>query len=91
MQGFLYRQRKKAEAKETNDTISNQRVTYKQSGEMVFEGIIGLLSGQEITPDIVMKAHNLKTDEWKVISFTSNAWQSQVKGGDKSRRWRSKI
>lgn len=66
-------------------------VSYKDNGEMVFEGIIELLSGQAITPEIVMEAHNLKPDEWKVVSFTSNAWQSQVKGGSKMVLWQSKI
>lgn len=82
---YLYRCRK------NNESAGKQRVSYKETGEMVFEGIIELLSGQEITPDIVMKAHNLKADEWKVISFTSNAWQSQVKGGKKIVLWQSKI
>jgi hypothetical protein len=38
-----------------------------------------------------MDAYNLNPDEWTVISFTSNAWQSQVKGGEKIVLWQSKI
>ena len=68
-----------------------QRVTYKDNGEMIFEGIIELMAGQAITPEIVMKAHNLDSDKWNVASFTSNAWQSQVKGGKKIVLWQSKI
>ena len=68
-----------------------QSVSYHVSGEMIFEGIIELLAGQPITPEIVMEAHNLNPDEWKVVSFTSNAWQSQVKGGEKIVLWQSKI
>ena len=74
-----------------DEPVDKTRVSYKENGEMVFEGIIELLSGEQITPDIVMKAHNLNPDEWKVISFTSNAWQSQVKGGRKIVLWQSKI
>ena len=89
---FVWRNKKKNnKIEELSESVSNQRVSYKNTGEMVFEGIIQLLSGQEITPEIVMKAHNLNVDEWKVISFTSNAWQSQVKGGDKIVLWQSKI
>jgi hypothetical protein len=77
--------------KNTEEVESKHKVTYKDNGEMVFEGLIALLSGQEITPEIVMKGHNLKPDEWTVISFTSNAWQSQVKGGEKIVLWQSKI
>ena len=73
------------------EVYSKQKVTYKESGEMIFEGIIELLTGQAITPEIVMEAHNLKPDEWTVVSFTSNAWQSQVKGGNKIVLWQSKI
>lgn len=73
------------------EVSSSQKVTYKENGDMVFEGIISLLSGELITPELVMRAHNLKSEEWTVVSFTSNAWQSQVKGGDKIVLWQSKI
>ena len=75
----------------TDGSTPKRRVSYKETGEMVFEGIIELLSGEAITPDIVMKAHNLNPDEWNVVAFTSNAWQSQVKGGKKIVLWQSKI
>lgn len=73
------------------EVAGKQKVTYKENGEMVFEGLVALLSGQAITPEIVMEAHNLKTDEWVVVSFTTNAWESQVKGGKKMVLWQSKI
>lgn len=74
-----------------NLETSKQKVTYKENGEMIFEGIIELLLGQAVTPNIVMEAYNLNPDEWTVVSFTSNAWQSQVKGGKKIVLWQSKI
>lgn len=70
---------------------SKHKVTYKESGEMILEGLISLQSGEEITPEVVMKSHNLKPDEWTVVSFTTNAWESQVKGGTKMTLWQSKI
>ena len=73
------------------EVTGRQKVTYKENGEMVFEGLVSLLSGQAITPEIVMEAHNLKPDEWSVVSFTTNAWESQVKGGTKIVLWQSKI
>ncbi len=88
---FKYEPRKKKKEPVEDDVLKKNRVTYKDNGEMIFEGIIELLSGQPITPEIVMEAHNLKPDEWKVVSFTSNAWQSQIKGGDKIVLWQSKI
>ena len=76
---------------DSEETLANQKVTYKENGEMIFEGIVSLLSGQAITPELVMSAHNLNPNEWKVVSFTSNAWQSQVKDGNKMTLWQSKI
>lgn len=92
VRSYIYRHKnQRPKVIETNDPGDKRRVSYKENGEMVFEGIIELLVGQEITPDIVMRAHNLNADEWKVISFTSNAWQSQEKGGKKIVLWQSKI
>ena len=71
--------------------VAKPKVTYKENGEMTFEGIVSFLSGQAITPELVMEAHNLKPDEWTVVSFTTNAWESQVKGGTKMTLWQSKI
>ena len=73
------------------EVITKQKVCCKENGDMIFEGIIELMSGDPITPSVVMNAYNLNPDEWKVISFTSNAWQSQVKGGEKIVLWQSKI
>lgn len=75
----------------TDEVSSKQKVTYKENGEMTFEGLVSLLSGQAVTPEIVMESHNLKPDEWTVVSFTTNAWESQVKGGTKITLWQSKI
>jgi len=71
--------------------IINKSVSYKDTGDMIFEGIIELLEGEPITPEIIMQSHNLDSDKWHVLSFKSNAWQSQVKGGKKITLWQSKI
>lgn len=68
-----------------------EKISMLSNGDLVFEGIIELLQGEPITPEIIMKAHNLDSAKWKVISFTTNAWQSQVKGGNKIALWQSKI
>ena len=70
---------------------SREKISMLANGDLVFEGIIELLQGEPITPEIIMKAHNLDSTKWKVISFTTNAWQSQVKGGNKIALWQSKI
>jgi len=78
-------------ATRVDSDVTNPKITYKENGEMTFEGVVSLLSGQAITPEVVMTAHNLKPDEWTVVSFTTNAWESQVKGGTKMTLWQSKI
>lgn len=82
---------KREAPQKAEEVTSRQKVTYRENGEMVFEGIIELMTGQAITPEIVMDAYNLKPSEWTVVSFTSNAWQSQTKGGEKIVLWQSKI
>lgn len=67
------------------------RVSQNSKGEQIFEKIIELAEGEPITAEIIMKAHNLNPTQWTVVSFTSNAWQSQVKGGHKIVLWQSKI
>lgn len=62
-----------------------------KTGETTFEGVISIINGEPITPEIVMKAHNLKPDQWQVVSFTSNAWQAQAKNSEKLALWQSKI
>ena len=79
------------QSKSVDGAVTNPEVSYKENGEMTFKGLISLITGQAITPEVVMKAHNLKPDEWKVVSFTTNAWESQVKGGTKITLWQSKI
>lgn len=76
--------------KNTKDT-DKKKVSMQKNGDMVFEGIIELLYGEPITPDLIMKAHNLDKEKWTVVSFTTNAWQAQAKYGNKTTLWQSKI
>jgi hypothetical protein len=67
------------------------KMTYKDTGDVIYDEVIELLDGEEITPELVMKAHKLNPIDWHVASFTSNVWQSQVKGGNKINLWQSKL
>ena len=73
------------------DGESKEKVAMLSNGDMVFEGIIELLKGEPITPEIIMKAHNLDTTKWKVVNFVSNAWQAQKNENTKTTLWQSKI
>lgn len=75
------------------DDIVNKtgKVEYKSDGSMSFEKVIAITEGEPITPEIVMTAHNLDPNEWDVVTFRNNFWQSQAKGGKKISLYQSKI
>lgn len=78
---------KAVETTKTGDAVSYNAKT----GETMFESTISILQGEKITPEIVMKAHNLKPTEWEVVSFKSNCWQAQAPGNEKMALWQSKL
>lgn len=74
------------------DTESyTQSIEYKADGSVTFEGILALLEGEPITPEAIMKGHNLDVKHWDVVSYKSNFWQQQAKGGKKILLYQSKI
>lgn len=81
---------KPAEPLNVGDTKSIG-VSVNEKGDKTFDDIMSLYEGEAITPEMIMEAHNLNTDEWVIVSFRSNVWQSQVKGGDKINLWQSKL
>lgn len=61
-------------------------------GDMfTYEDTLEVIDGREITPEIIMQAHKLKPEEWQVVSFCSNVWQQQTKGGGKINLCQSKL
>ena len=82
--------RKEVKPELTEDTF-RQSAEYKSDGTATFEGIIALMEGEPITPDIIMKAHNLDENKWEVFSYKTNFWQQQAKGGKLLVLYQSKI
>ncbi len=76
---------------EITEETFRQSVEYKSDGTATFEGIIALMEGEPITPDIIMKAHNLDKNRWEVVSYKTNFWQQQAKGGRLLVLYQSKI
>jgi len=70
---------------------NNGSVEYKSDGSMSFQKVIAITEGESITPEIVMKAHNIDPNLWEVVTFKNNFWQSQTKGGQKIFLYQSKI
>ncbi|HPD28221.1 MAG TPA: hypothetical protein PK673_07600, partial [Paludibacteraceae bacterium] len=69
-----------------------QKSSYSfQNGNHIYEDIIEIIDGRPITPQVIMEAHKLATNEWDVIAFTSNCWQQQTDGGGKIDLCQSKL
>lgn len=60
-------------------------------GTTTFEDEQEIINGQEITPELIMKAKGLNIEEWVVVSFTKNVWQTQSKDGQKISLCQSKL
>jgi hypothetical protein len=49
------------------------------------------MEGDPITPEAIMKAHNLDANKWETITYKTNFWQAQQKGGGTMLLYQSKI
>ena len=66
-------------------------VEYKPDGSAIFERIICLREGENITPENVLEAHGMDPSLWEVLSCKSNFYQQQRKGGTVLNLYQSKI
>lgn len=66
-------------------------VEYKADGSAIFERIICLRDGENITPENVLEAHGMDPSLWEVLSCKSNFYQQQRKGGTVLNLYQSKI
>ena len=77
---------------QSSDSVQERsKLEYRSDGTVVSEKFITLQDGQDMTPEFVLTAHGLKADEWKVVSYTNNFWNSQLKGGQKQISYQSKL
>lgn len=53
--------------------------------------LIEVCEGEEITPSLLLKAHNMGVEQWDVVSYKNNYWHSQVRGGRRMVMYQSKI
>ena len=70
--------------------------TYKSSvayagGETTFDKIIEIADGEEITPTLIMRKHNLDPALWEVLSYRNNYWHSQIRGGTRLVMYQSRL
>lgn len=81
----------KAKQAENNGENYSKSIQHNADGSTTFEGIVRLMDGEPITPEAIMKAHNLKPDDWEVVTYKTNFWQAQQKGGGTMLLYQSKI
>lgn len=79
--GLVNFSEKKAQSnqRETPFAIKNQSQEYQEkTKERIFTDVITIFDKrQEITPKMVMEAHKLDTDEWEVVNYKLNFWETQ--------------
>ena len=53
--------------------------------------LIEICESEEITPELILKLHNLDPEKWEVVSYKNNYWHSQKKGGKRLVMYQSKL
>jgi hypothetical protein len=81
----------KAKQAENNGENYSKSIQHNADGSTTFEGIVRLLDGEPITPEAIMTAHKLKPNDWEVVTYKTNFWQAQRKGGGTMLLYQSKI
>lgn len=69
----------------------NSSVELKRDGSLVSDRLIEICEGQTITPEFLLKAHNLSPKEWKVVAYRNNYWHSQIRGGKRLLMYQSRV
>ena len=73
------------------DSPITKSVEYKSDGSAIFDRIIALRDGEQLTPNAILKAHGMNPDMWEVLSCKSNFYQQQKKGGSVLNLYQSKV
>lgn len=78
-----------------NDTKSpenyNSSIEYKGDGTIIQDRLIEICEDEELSPEKMLKYHNLDVNKWDVVSYKNNYWHNQVKGGKRIVLYQSKI
>lgn len=66
-------------------------IEYRADGSTVSTRVIELSEGQEMTPEVIIKAHGLDPAMWTVVTYVNNFWNAQQRGGNKILMYQSKL
>jgi len=76
--------------KDTEISTDVNKTEYK-NGVYTSDRLIEIMEGEIITPETILKAHNMNPQEWEVVSYRNNLWNAQKKGGDKVLMYQSRV
>ncbi|MDL2224665.1 hypothetical protein LJC20_00430 [Eubacteriales bacterium OttesenSCG-928-M02] len=57
-----------------------ESVEHRKDGTVVHDRLIEICEGEEITPEVLLRAHNLDPKQWQVVAYRNNRWHSQTAG-----------
>lgn len=77
--------------KDNDKSIGTVNSVSFSNGQFISDKIIEVAQGQLITPEIIMKAHNLDSNIWEVVSYKNNYYQSQAKENKIIELYQSKV
>lgn len=85
--------RRSPEGKELREARRSARKssTGWKNGQLESDRLIEICETENITPELIMRLHNLDPSKWEVVSYRNNEWHSQVKGGKRMVMYQSKI
>lgn len=61
------------------------------NGTYIYDRIIEVAEGTDITPEVMLKAHNLDPNVWDVVMYKNNFWNTLKKGGVLAEMYQSKL
>lgn len=79
------------EVSENMDAPILKPLEVQPDGTALSDRLIEISEGEAITPEFLLKAHNLSAEDWKVIAYRNTYWHSQIKGGKRLIMYQSRI
>ncbi len=49
-----------------------------KDGTYTSDRLISIAEGEELTPELLLKAHNLDSTRWSIVSYTNNLWHGMT-------------
>ena len=78
--------------REPNVKFNESSIEYDASGNLTSNKVISICKdSHNITPEIIMKLHDIDPTKWEVVSYKNNYWQSQQQGGQIIDLYQSKL